>query len=285
MFGFNQKPKKDVQKRAVGKSRISVFFEIFFRKIWRICKLNILYMLCAIPIFIALLFVVGLLSSRITDSLTPFLEESYFDIEYTKIIFDIFLRCVLSILFIVFFGAGPVTAGFSFVLRNFSREDHSWVASDFFQHTKTNFLQSIIVFVIDILVFCLLVISFLVYSSMNTPLAYAKYIVISFLILYMMMHLYIYPLMVTFSLSLKDIYKNSILLALVNMPKNMLLLIMTALIHFVIPYFLLANSVSLFAVPLYFIFEIIALVGITGFMSSFFTYPSIEMLIDASNEN
>ncbi len=286
MFGFyNMKPKKDVQKRPDGKSKISVFFEIFFRKIWKICRLNMLYSLCATPFFIVLLFVVGILTSRITDFFTPLLTESQSDLELTKIYFDLVLRFVFSTLFIVFFGAGPISAGFSYVLRNFSKEEHSWIASDFFQHTKANLRQAIIVFVIDIVVFCLLFTAFMVYSSISGPLSYMKYVVVFSAFLYMMIHLYIYPLMVTFNLSLKDIFKNAVIFAIAESPRNVVLIIVTALIHFVIPYYFIVNAVTVFALPLYFIFEFIGLVGITGFISSFFTYPSIEMMIDASNQN
>lgn len=285
MFGFyNTKPRKDVLKRPDGKSKMSVFFEIFFRKIWKICRLSMLYSLCATPIFIILMFVVGIMTSRITDFFTPLLTESQSDLELTKIYFDLVLRVVFSTLFIVFFGAGPVSAGFSYVLRNFAKEEHAWISSDFFQHTKANLKQSIMVFIIDIAVFCLLFTAFMFYSSASGPLSYMKYVVVFSAFLYMMIHLYIYPLMVTFDLSLKDIFKNAVIFAVAESPRNVILLIITAIIHFVIPYFCIINAVTVFALPLYFIFEFIGLVGITGFMSSFFTYPSIEMLIDSSNQ-
>lgn len=285
MFGFHgSKPIKDVEKRPAGKSRTSVFFEIFFRKFWRICKLNLLYSIFAIPCFIVLIFTVGILSSKITNFFIPFLAEASNDLELAKVYFDLVLRAVFAILFIVFLGAGPVSAGFSYVLRNFAREDHSWVASDFLGRSRENFAQALIVFLVDIAVFCLLVISFSVYSALKTPVSYIRYVIIFFGILYAMMHLYIYPLMVTFKLSLKDIYKNSVILALANAPKNLVLLAFTAIIHLIIPYYCIGNAMTVFALPLYFILEFVMLEGITGFMSVFFTYPSIEAIINSSDK-
>ena len=71
MLGFTKsKPKKDIEKRPAGKSRISIFFEIFFRKFWSICKLNMLFSLIAIPAFVILFFITGILSASITDFIT-----------------------------------------------------------------------------------------------------------------------------------------------------------------------------------------------------------------------
>jgi uncharacterized membrane protein YesL len=286
MLGFRKnKIEKDIEKRREGKPRISIFFEILFRKFWKISKLNLLYSLCAIPLFVALFFITGILSSRITDIISSMIIAPKAELNDYAIFFDLRLRLILIFAFTAFFGLGPITAGFSYVLRNFAREEHSWLTSDFAHHSKTNFLQALIVFVIDIILFCMIIASFTIYASFSGPLSYLKFVVLFFGLLYMMMHLYIYPLMVTFDLSLKDIYKNSALFAFAQAPKNLVLLVAMVIMHFVIPYYILLSGMTYLVLPLYIIFELIALEGISCLMTSFFTYPSIEMLIEASTRN
>jgi len=45
---------------------------------------------------------------------------------------DLISRVLVTILFTVLWGMGPVTCGFTYVLRNYAREEHSWLFSDFF---------------------------------------------------------------------------------------------------------------------------------------------------------
>jgi len=158
------------------------------------------------------------------------------------------------------------------------------MCSDFFYNSKINFVQSIIVFIIDALVFLAVNISFSIYSAMPAPLSYIKYAVLFFALMYLMMHLYIYPLMITFKLSLKDIYKNAVLLAFAEAPKNILLLIILLIVHFIIPFNLLTSGYVMILLPIYILLEIFGFIGLSGFMVSFFTYPSINMLIDASEK-
>ena len=54
----------------------------------------------------------------------------------------------------------------------------------------------------------------------------------------MMMHMYIYQMMVTFELSLKDLYKNALLFTLGRLPSNIFVLLVVGAVHIALPFFL-----------------------------------------------
>ena len=234
------------------------------------------------------MFITGIISGRITDFMTPTISQAIssvtagipsFDLTTAIVFFDLLIRVVLSIMFTVFLGLGPISAGFTYVLRNIAREDHAFILSDLIHNTKGNFFQALIVLIIDIVIFILLTMSFMIYSSLGGVFTYMRYVVGFFALIYLMMHLYIYQLMVTFRLSLWNLYKNAFILAFANAPKNFLLLLISAIIHIFVPYLAIVNSTSVLGFPIFFVLEAVMLVAVSGFISTYFAYSSVEPLI------
>jgi len=61
MFRYNyDKPGKGVNKRDTNQSRISIFFELLWRKFWKLCKVNMFYLITSIPTFIVTVIIMGM---------------------------------------------------------------------------------------------------------------------------------------------------------------------------------------------------------------------------------
>lgn len=294
MFFNYTKPGKGVEKRDPNKKRTAIFFEIFFRKFWSLCKANMLYVICCIPAFVIMLFVSGILTSGITDYFTPFITQSFVNgpaepssgaVELQITLFDMVLRTFSALLFTIFLGAGPVTAGFTYILRNYAREEHVWLVSDMWQRSKSNFGQAIVVWIVDILAFVVLTVAFKFYLGLPGPMSYLACIIAFITLVYIMMHFYIYQLMVTFELKLKDLYKNSILLVFAEAPKNLAIFVIMVLIHIFVPYFgTVMGNMPLF-LPVFLLLELIILIAASWFMTNFFVYSTVEKFIDAAQKN
>lgn len=295
MFGFNYaKPGKGVDKRDPNKKRIAIFFEIFFRKFWSLCKTNLLYVICCIPAFVVAFFVSGVLTSGITDYFTPLIAQSFGNgpadvasgtVELQIAIFDMVLRSFAALLFTIFLGAGPVTAGFTYILRNYAREEHVWLISDMWQRSKSNFRQGIVVWLIDLFALVVLTVAFKFYLGIGGAMSYVACAIGFIALVFIMMHFYIYQLMVTFELKLKDLYRNSILLVFAEAPKNLAIFIVLVLIHIIIPYFgTVMGNMPLF-MPVFLLLELIILPAATGFMTNFFVYSTVEKFIFAAQES
>ena len=291
MFGVNyQKPGKGVEKRAENAPRIPIFFEVLFRKLWNFCKINVMYLIVSLPV-IAILFVIsGVVSVPLTEAIKPALLKVLGDLNSadqaslasSMVWFDLLARFVVTVLFIVFFGMGPATAGITYILRNYAREEHAWIWSDFWRNLWSNFRQSILVLVIDVIVCLVLGTAIKFYFNMGGAGLILAPITLSVAIVYLMMHLYIYQLMVTFKLSIPSLFKNSFAFAVANLPKNLLLLGVLAIVHIAVPIvcIMAGKGILIFA-----LLELLILVAASGFFTNFFVYPTTEKYIKMIGQN
>ncbi len=164
-----------IPKGHQNKSKVKGFFQIFFRRFWKLAFLNLLYILFCIPIVTI----------------------------------------------------GPATAGMVKVLKNFSQETHAYVFIDFWDSFKKNFKQSFIVGIVNILIVLCMVAGFIVYPTLakqsGNIIWYILFITVaSVSLVLMMMNFYIFLMIVTTNIKLKDIIKNSFVLAFVEFKKNLL---------------------------------------------------------------
>lgn len=299
-FGIGDftKEGKGVDKNAPKKRGVFAFFELFFRKFWRLVKLNWLYLLACVPTFIILFFLSGIISSVVIGNNSgamasalglkaPDMNNAEFS-KYVAIV-DLIIRVMSCLVFTVFWGAGPVTAGYTYILRNYAREEHAWLWSDFWQYTKENFKQAIVVLAVDLVAFVLMFLAYVFYGKQTGIAFYLKYVIMMLAFIYTFMHFYIYPMMVTFRLSLKNIYHNAFLFALAKLPLNVLVLAILLFIHIGLPFLgingYLGGRTALFWIILV-ILELCILVSTSGFMVNFSVYPSIKkyMILKADAE-
>ncbi len=291
---FKQKiPTKDLERRDPNQSRISIFFELLKRKFVNLMKVNLLYLLCAIPTIAITMFVMSLFVNPIMNSMADSIANvlglqgadfSNKDFATYYVMIDAALRIALTLGVIIFLGMGPVSAGFNYIMRNYAREDYAWILSDLFDHSKRNFAQSVAVFVIDLAVFCLMLYAFVFYINQPGIMQLLGYAVFGAGLVFAMMHLYIYPLMVTFRLTVKEIYKNAFFLAFAEAPKNLLLILIMAAFHLVLPYIMLYFGWAVGWLLLFIIAELVFAIAATGFMTNFFIYPTIEKYINEAEK-
>jgi uncharacterized membrane protein YesL len=262
LFGFinYNRPGPGVPKDAPPKPRLIVFFEVYTRKFWHLVKLNMLFFAFNI---LALIPIVGLFSIFSGAFQELMKGDSFFR---TSMLFS-FCAVFLSIPLIT---TGPAQAGFTYVLRNFSREEHAFIWLDFKEHAIKNFKQSLLISIIDFFVILIIFIDINIYTNTNInsfPVSIAVFLASFFFFIFVMMHLYIYPMLVTFKLSLKSIYKNAFIFAVVKfLPNTIIVLLCTALSA--IP-FLVLPSIGIM------LFPVITLSTI-GLITNFYVYPTLE---------
>ena len=140
---------------------------------------------------------------------------------------------------------GLSNAGITNVVRNTARDKHSFGISDFFETIKKNWKQSLLAGIINTLIIAIAAFAawFYRYNYIQTGkflwLAGVS-IVLSFMLLFLFAQYYMWTMIITFDLKLKDIYKNSFKMAIANLWRNILLsvlLLLTYTIYFVILYF------------------------------------------------
>lgn len=214
-FPSYNKAGKGVDKNEPKKRGFFAFFELMGRKFWKMITLNLLYVLFCLP-FLAVVFVAaGFISSSVVNmwGLSGGAENAA-----AAALIDLYIRFIISFMFMMFWGMGPSTAGFSYILRNYAREEHAWLWSDFWQNFKSNFVQGIVVWIIDVVMMVVLYTAFMYYGNMPAPMSVLRYLVFLLIIAYTFIHFYIYQMMVTFKMTLRELYKNSLIFAVGNFP-------------------------------------------------------------------
>lgn len=242
---------KGVDKDAPEKNRFFLFFELFFNHFFSLVTLNFVYCVTMIPLFLGIIISVDFSSGwpfKLTGDMTG-----------------------LILLAISLFTSFPMTAGFTFVLRNIQRREHAWIVRDMFKHAKLNYKKAVINGLVQIVIYFLLYNAFVVYRYMygNELGLILSYVIILCFIIFMWMQYYMNLMIVTFDLGLKHIYKNALIFAIAKFPINLLitiicLAIITLCTHPFIPPFI--NLLLLAAIYL----------SLLGFITIFGIYPSVD---------
>ena len=276
------KPGPGVDPNAPQKRSFFRFFEIFWRKFSKFFQAGLIYSLFMIPTFIIMFMVSTVIVWKLAEATGAFeLEEMT----------SIFLLGGLALvnLLIAMWGAGPATAGITYIMLCYTKEEHAWVWSDFKDKVKENFKQSIAVFALDLVMIALFYVAIIYYSGMGGMLANLRYVVYFIILIYTMMHLYIYPLMVTFKLPLGAIYKNSLLFAVAKLPSNIFILIIHIVIHLGLQALALLYGGSHSGVILMclYLLELVLLQAFSAYLTAFSSYPKMKkyMLDVAENGN
>ncbi len=125
---------------------------------------------------------------------------------------------------------GPFNAGICYVLRNWARDEHSFVLSDFKDAVKSNWKQALLMSLIDGLMPFVLFTGWRFYTGMmqNSML----YVVPAGLlmlvgILWALASMLAYPMLITYDLKARDVIRNSVLLSVAKLPFAVLIKLLT----------------------------------------------------------
>lgn len=266
-----------VSKEEAQKKGLELYFDILIRRFWKFMALNTLYILSsvislAVLWFISSMSITWLFSIMGVDMAAITSEESG----------AMFMFAVCAVIVIAgVLGTGAPTAAASYVMRNYVNDSHSWVVSDYFEHLKKNFLQGTIVFIVDVIVLCLFLVSMVFYSvevSGIFPLILRSILLVAFVI-FAMMHMYIYQIMAKFKMKLSEIYRSSLILVLIKLPWNILAFIVSGLITYIVGYVFNANFVIAIAVSvlMYFSLNLFTQIFMTNnIVKKYILEPSLE---------
>lgn len=222
MFFRNySKPGKGISKEDLNKSGVELYFDILFRRIWNMIKLNLLYVLVSIPAVI-----ISALISLYLFTITASVKGIDINENATSLL-------ILSILFAIAFfqitGSGPASVAKCYVLKHYVEDTHTWVISDFFEHMKKNFRQGITVYVINTLVITFLLLAGIFYSFIlkNSFSSIFSTLILIIVAIFVMMQMYVYQLVARVELKVKHIYKNALALTIIKLPWNLFVLAVT----------------------------------------------------------
>ena len=211
LFGGNyERAGVGIAKNAPKKKGIFCFFVFFGRKFWKLIQLNLLYFLCFLPLIGAI--------------------TAYFAVRSD---WGIILAGACLLLFAVLFG--PATAAHMKLLKNFVMEKPVFLVHDFLHTIRSEFKHSVAVGILDCLLACCIAAAFRVYPQLIEQTGSKVYyvffaITLSIGLVVLLMNFYVFLMMVSTNLSLKNVMKNSLALAVVALKTNLVTLLIVGVV-------------------------------------------------------
>jgi len=226
LFFNYDKPGPGIEKDGPKKKGLFLYLELFWRKLGKLFLSNMLYVAVSVPVILAYHFMAFYVLSAIMPA----------ELVANNTVFNQ-LVLIMTVILTVFWGTGPISCGYAFLMRNFAREEHVWMVSDFFEHTKKNFKQSLIIFIIDMVVLITGVNAIYFYFKISEAvpaLGYVAYFLVCVMMILTMMHFYLYEFLVTFDLRIIDAYKNSVIMTFAALPMNIFLMVFVIAITYLL---------------------------------------------------
>ncbi len=161
---------------------------------------------------------------------------------------------------------GPATAGMVKVLRNWSRREHAFVWGDFWETFKLNFKTAVIVGLLSTVIWAILVFDFFFFWA-NAPVIYTCIVGITALV-WLFMNYYLYTMLVTFRLNLRQLFKNAFIFAWAGIIRNIGITLILAAICYL--FTLLIQN------PLIWVIYFCCFFATCWYVITFITYPLIK---------
>ncbi len=269
MFNSYKKAGPGISKEQATKRN---YFDIFGRHLGNIIGLDCLYSLVNIVLFVAAyilfkVYFIGPNSDNLVLIASRFLQGKNFIVPFAP--------------FIPFMLIGPFTAGYTYVIRNYAKQEPTFIISDFFEHTKRNFKQSLVVSILSVLVAYALIQALVFYNSLfitnNLPLGVLYTLFALIFALYLIMMFYIYPVMITFKMSLKVILKNAWTFTILKLPQNLIIFMFIFGIDFGL--FYIMSFIAYLPNIFYFIILALFLSGFTAFTANYYIWHVMDKYI------
>lgn len=261
-YFYGKAGKGDYRISDMPQNRVQLFGAVWKVRWSSMFGVNLLYMLFWLPMFVwALIHIVMLMSAD--------------DLITTENVSGYLMTFLLGMIPCVGI-TGPFTAGISYVMRNWARDEHSFVWSDFWDAVKANWKQALPVSIISGVLPLLVYVAWMFYGQMtSTSVVFVIPMCLVFIVFIMwkLTEMIIYTMMVTYDLSFKNLLRNSFLLTMAKLPLAIGIKLLTLLVPIiVIALIFLAPSIQ------FYVFLIVSLLVLLYL-------PALNRLILASYSN
>lgn len=219
-YYYGKQGKGDYTIENMPQNRRQLFGEVFKVRWSGLFGVNLLYMVFWLPAIIWTTLNVSALFSMLLNESAVINEGDLSGLLATWLL--IMVPCVAI--------TGPFNAGICYVLRNWARDEHSFVLSDFKDAVKANWKQALVISLIDgllpfVLYICVRFYGGMIGQSSLFVVPMALTLLIGFV--WALARMLAYPMLITYDLKLKDVIRNSILLSLAKLPFAVLITLAT----------------------------------------------------------
>ena len=300
LFNIMNRDGKGVEKgtelKVLEKPDVTNYFKLLMRRFSVMTSVNLLYVFGNFPVFFLILALTGYTSTTIASPGTGIYSALkgtlYFATSGSPAVNSPVIASLngvfgkqaivsvpsvltwvlfgLSLLLIVTFG--PVNVGVTYIVRNLVRGEPLFIWKDFWYAIKRNLKQAMIYGALDLIISGLLIYDLLWFrvNSSSSVMSFMYFLNFAMIVLYFFMRMYIYPMLITFDLSIFKMFKNAILFSILGIKRNLMCLLGTAII-------VIINLGIYFALmPLGILLPVIVTVALLRYTSVYCAYPVIK---------
>ena len=279
-YYYGKSGKGDYQKDDLPRTRWQLFWEMLRVRFAGLFRLNIVSMIAWLPAMYVLMQLMSNLFNIAGVAQTVEMDPSAATPEQLELVQNLrpLYNSVImrSLLFLVPAIAitGPFQAGMAYVTRNWARDEHAFVWSDFKDALIGNWKQSLVIAFITGLVPLIVYVGYQFYGDMgqqNMLFVVPQMLTAMLGLVWSLALVYFYPMMVTYKLNLRTLLRNALLLSIGRLPQTA-----GARLVMLVPA-LLALAVSWF-IPAYTIYALMVLAGyylLIGNALARFVYASL----------
>lgn len=244
---YGKAGKADYTTDDLPKNRFQLFFEVLRVRFWSLMRVNLMQVVFWIPfIFWTYLNLAALLS------IDPAAADATAQIQgYLQMYLLGLIPCIAI--------TGPSSAAAAYVTRNWARDQHSFVWSDYKDAFKDNWKQALAVSTITGLLPSVLYYGNSFYGGMaaqNFLFFIPQALILLVAIVWVLMLPLLYPLMASYELRFKHLLQNALLIALARLPHMIGVRLLTAIpvVILAVSTYFFFNIWVIFAVLIYYIF-------------------------------
>ena len=247
-YYYGKSGKGDFRKEDMPQTRMQLFWDTLRTRLSALCRLNLMYMVVFLPMMIVLMIgaynllnQVNLIYVAQQGNLQEYVdavnqqqngegaaqvtvsEELQSEIAATDVTQVVNSQILRTLLWLIpcFAITGPFTAGVSYVTRNWARDEHAFIWSDFKDAVKANWKQSLVVSVITSILPAAIYVGWRYYGQMagnSVIMIVPQVLVVLVGIIWAISVTYMHPLIVTYELKQMDVFRNALLLGVARLP-------------------------------------------------------------------
>ena len=309
-FYYGKSGKGDFKKEDLPENRWQLFWEMLRVRISGLCRLNLMTVAIWLPtiIVIARLFLsiisitvvsgdyleyvaTGVINEGITQAQITALQEagvvdaatmSAYTSEYLMVTVSQTLLFLIPCILIT----GPVQAGMAYITRNWARDEHAFIWSDFKDAVKDNWKQGLGVSAITSVLPVLIYTGYQTYGQMgadNKFFILPQMLVITLGLVWALALVFMYPMMVHYDVKFGALIKNSLMMAVGRLPQTVLMRVVT-LLPSVICLVIFYMTSSIYALLAWGVYYAVAGFSLSRFVYASFTNGVFDRFINAHME-
>jgi hypothetical protein len=201
-----------VRKDEPDKGPVRGTFEILFRRFWELIRLNLMLLLFNLPALVVAFLAATFLLSAVfpglsIETMTQILashgisaiQGQQLETAAVSQLAIFYLLTAFTLVGTLTVVVGPFQAGFAYILRNFIRDEHVFLWSDFWEQTKANWRQSLLGCLYSLAALIILTVNFSFYETQTALPQGFRFVMQILLIMiglvWLMAQQYLYPML------------------------------------------------------------------------------------------